>query len=203
MSFAGEGLSCVRGDRLVFHDVGFAVHPGEVLILRGPNGAGKSTLLRVAATLLRAETGQLTWNGEDVAEDLDRHRRRLCFVAHADAVKPALTVRENIVDWVRIQGGEMDRVPAALEHFGISHLADTPAQYLSAGQRRRTGLARLAAMSAPLWLLDEPTVSLDDDGVACLQRVVGEHRAKGGMVMAATHIELGFGDSAVLRLGAA
>jgi len=203
VSFTGDNLSCIRGDYLVFQDVGFTLQPGEALVLRGRNGAGKSTLLRLAATLLRPQTGVLRWQGEDIAEDPDRHRRRLAFVGHTDAVKPALTVKENVADWVRIQGGDMDRLPTALERFGVDHLAETPAQYLSAGQRRRTGLARLAAVSAPLWLLDEPTVSLDADGVACLQAVVAEHRAKGGMVMAATHIDLGLDDTVLLTLGAA
>lgn len=203
MTFTAEGLSCVRGDRLVFRNLDFRLEPGEALILRGPNGAGKSSLLRLAALLLRPTGGRLAWNGVDVAEDPDGHRRRLNFIGHADAVKPALTVAENVADWLRILGGDLDRLDAALAAFAIAGLADTPARYLSAGQRRRTALARLAALKAPLWLLDEPTVSLDEAGVACLQQVIARHRANRGMVIAATHIDLGLDDAAVLNLGAA
>lgn len=203
MSFAGEDLACVRGDRLVFEHLDFRLQPGRALILRGPNGAGKSSLLRLATTLLRPAAGRLTWNGADIAGDPDAHRRRLAFIGHMDAVKSALSVRENVAGWVRILGGDDSRIEAALDTFAIAHLADTPAQHLSAGQRRRTALARLAALNAALWLLDEPTVSLDDAGVACLQRLVAAHRAGGGMVMAATHIDLGLADADLLTLGAA
>jgi heme exporter protein A len=146
--------------------------------------------------------GRLLWNGGDIFEDIDEHRGRLHFVGHQDAVKGALTVRENVAVWVDIRGAGDDRIDASLAAFGISHLADTPAQYLSAGQHRRTALARLVATPAVLWLLDEPTVSLDTEGTACLQRAIADHRAARGMVMAATHIDLGLDDVEELQLNA-
>ena len=198
--FEGRGIACERGERRIFSNLDFSLAPGQAVILRGPNGCGKTSLLRIAATLLPAVDGQLTWNGDDISEDIEEHRVRLHFVGHQDAVKGALTVRENVAIWPEVRGAATDRVDAALAAFGISHLAETPAQYLSAGQHRRTALARLVASPAALWLLDEPTVSLDADGTACLQRVIAEHRAARGMVMAATHIELGLDDAEVLQM---
>lgn len=202
MIFQGRDIACERGERLIFSGLNFQISPGQALVLRGPNGCGKTSLLRLAATLIRTAAGQLTWDGADVAEEPEAHRSRLHFVGHQDAVKGALTVRENIKVWAHVRGAAGDRVDAAMTAFGIGHLADTPAQYLSAGQHRRTALARLIASRAPLWLLDEPTVSLDADGTACLQRAIADHRADNGMVMAATHIELGLDDAQVLQLTA-
>jgi len=198
--FEGRNVACERGERRIFSGLDFQILPGQALVLRGPNGSGKTSLLRIAATLLNTAAGQLTWDGMDVAEEPEAHRSRLHFIGHQDAVKDALTVRENIATWTRIRGSSGDRIEAAMMAFGISHLADTPAQYLSAGQHRRTALARLVASPAALWLLDEPTVSLDSDGTACLQMAIMGHRAAKGMVMAATHIELGLDDVNILQL---
>ena len=198
--FQGRGIVCERGERRIFSNLDFTIAPGGAAVLRGPNGCGKTSLLRIAATLLRAADGQLKWDGGDISEDIEAHRARLHFIGHQDAVKGALTVRESIALWANIRGDGEGRIDAALAAFDISHLGDTPAQYLSAGQHRRTALARLVASPAILWLLDEPTVSLDADGTACLQRVIADHRAARGMVMAATHIELGLDDAELLRL---
>ena len=198
--FEGRDIACERGERRIFSGLNFRILPGQALVLRGPNGSGKTSLLRIAATLLSTAAGQLTWNGVDVAEDPEGHRTRLHFIGHQDAVKGALTVRENIATWTRIRGSSGDRIGPAMMAFDISHLADTPAQYLSAGQHRRTALARLVASPAALWLLDEPTVSLDSVGTACLQQAIMDHRADKGMVMAATHIELGLDDVDILQL---
>ena len=198
--FEGRDISCERGERKIFSGLDFQILPGQALLLRGPNGSGKTSLLRIAATLLKAAAGQLTWDGMDIAEDPEAHRTRLHFIGHQDAVNGALTVRENITTWTTIRGSSGDRVDSAMMAFGISHLADTPAQYLSAGQHRRTALARLIASPAALWLLDEPTVSLDSDGTARLRKAIMCHRAVKGMVMAATHIELGLDDVDILQL---
>jgi heme exporter protein A len=198
--FQGHDIACERGERRIFSGLDFQLAPGQALVLRGPNGCGKTSLLRMAATLLKTAAGRLTWDGVDVAEDPDEHRARLHFIAHQDAVKGALTVRENIATWPKIRGSADARIDMAMAAFGIEHLADTPAQYLSAGQHRRTALARLVASRAILWLLDEPTVSLDADGTACLQQAIMAHRADQGMVMAATHIELGLDDVEILQL---
>lgn len=198
--FQGRDIACERGERRIFTGLDFDIFPGQALVLRGPNGCGKTSLLRIAATLLKSAAGRLLWDGADVAEAPEEHRARLHFIAHQDAVKGALTVRENIATWSNIRRSAEDRIDAAMAAFGIAHLADTPAQYLSAGQHRRTALARLVASRATLWLLDEPTVSLDADGTACLQRAIMDHRAGNGMVMAATHIELGLDDVEFLQL---
>ena len=201
MAFSADNLACERGERLVFRGLSFALGPGEALVLRGPNGAGKSSLLRLCAALLRPAAGRLSWDGADVWDEPDAFRARLAYIGHLDGVKPLLTARENVEFWASLRrGGEAD---AGLEAFGIAHLAALPARFLSAGQKKRVALARLIAAPAALWLLDEPTVSLDDDGAARLAGACAAHRARGGMVVAATHVELGFENAQTLRLGGA
>ena len=199
--FTGDKLLCRRGGRVVFAGLSFAAEPGRALAVRGANGSGKSSLLRIAATLTAPAAGALAWRG--VPLEAERHRARLAYVGHGDAVKPVLTVRENLRFWASLAAPGDDRehrVGAALAGFGLDRLAELRAHLLSAGERRRLALARLLVADRPLWLLDEPTVSLDDDGVACLQRVIARHRENGGMVMAATHIELGVEQVDVLEL---
>lgn len=197
----GDGLACVRGERLVFDNVSFSVAQGEALILRGPNGSGKTTFLRMVAGLLRREAGALTWRGEDVSDDPEAWRANLCFVGHLDGVKPLFTVTENVAFWSRLAGADNTRIGDALDRFGLGALSDVPARFLSAGQRRRVGLARLVAAPVPIWLLDEPTVSLDAESVTSLAGVMKEHRAAGGLVIAATHAELNLDDAKTLSLG--
>ncbi|UUX51451.1 heme ABC exporter ATP-binding protein CcmA [Nisaea acidiphila] len=192
--FEGAGLRCRRGGRLVFDRLDFALGAGGVLILKGPNGSGKSSLLRVMASLVRAEAGGMTWDGATVADDPAAHAARLHYVGHADAAKPAMSAEELLTFWREMRGGTGIGVGAALERFGISHRADFPARYLSSGQKRRLALSRLLVSEAPLWILDEPTVGLDANGVAALEEVIAEHRARGGMVVAATHIRFETGD---------
>jgi heme exporter protein A len=195
----GEQLACERGGRPVFADLGFELAPGAMLILRGANGSGKSSLLRILATLLQPVAGRLVYDGNNVDDDPDAYRRRICFVGHQDALKGALSVSENLLFWADLHGG--GGLNEALSTFAIEHLADTPVQHLSAGQKRRAALARLALGPAPIWLLDEPTVSLDEAGVGCLQNMIARHREGGGIVIAATHIELGVESTEVLELG--
>ena len=198
--FQALGIACERGERRIVSDLDFQVGPGQALVLSGPNGSGKTSILRIAATLLRAADGRLTWNGTNIFDDVCQHRSRLHFIGHQDAVKGALTVRENLEVWANIRGSGDGHIDRALAAFGITHLADTLAQYLSAGQHRRTALARLVASPAILWLLDAPTASLDVDGTTCLQNVIADHRATQGMVIATTHIELGLLDADLLQL---
>lgn len=201
MSLVGEKISCERGGRRIFSGLDFAIPQGGALILRGANGAGKSSLLRIAATFLSPVEGRLLFENSDIGGDPDSYRRQLCFVGHLDALKGAFSAGENLQFWARLHGGGEVSVDAALAAFGVAHLAVTPAQHLSAGQQRRVALARLCLSRAPLWLLDEPNASLDDDGVAALRQVIAQHRAKGGMVMAAAHIDLGLDDAQVLEMG--
>jgi len=194
--FAGAGLACLRGERAVFAGLGFGVAAGGVLLLRGANGSGKSSLLRCMAGLLSPVAGLLTWDDMPVAADAEVHRSRLRYLGHQDAVKSALTVAEDLTFWQRLHGArDPVAIGTALNRFGIAHLADLPARLLSAGQRRRVALARLLAAPAPLWLLDEPTNALDDDGVERFAAVVGEHRAGGGVVVLAAHGDPGVAGS--------
>ena len=183
--FTGSGLSSFRGQRLVFRGLDFDVGEGAMLHLVGPNGSGKSTLLRIMAGLLPVIEGQLRWDGTPLAEDRDGHRARLLYVGHADAVKGALTVTENLQFWCDMSGdGDM---AGALERFNLGSLADLPARFLSAGQRRRLNLARLAAVPAALWLLDEPAASLDIASAAILEQAIARHLADGGCAVMASH----------------
>lgn len=186
--FGGEGLRCRRGGRLVFDGLEFELASGGVLILKGPNGSGKSSLLRIMASLIPLERGSMLWDGAPVADDPPAHAARLHYVGHADAAKLAMTAEELLGFWREMRGGDGVAVEAALDAFGIVHRADFPARYLSSGQKRRLALARLLVSEAALWILDEPTVGLDVDGVAALEAAIAAHRARGGMVVAATHI---------------
>jgi len=185
LGLVAEDLACLRGERLVFEGLSFALPPGEALVLVGPNGSGKSSLLRLLAGLGRPLSGRILWNGTPIAEDLDAQRGRLAYVGHADAVKPALTARENLVAWASLFGG--DGEDEALAAMGLAALAEVPARVLSAGQRRRLGLARLFLRRVPLWLLDEPTLGLDSDAQAGLEAALARHLEQRGMVVLATH----------------
>ena len=193
MRFSGRNLTCVRGGREVFAAVSFRLPEGQALLLRGPNGSGKSSLLRMAAGLLPPAAGAFEWEGRPEGG-------AICWVSHADAVKPALTVAENLALWLGLEAGEAPDPAPALEALGLGPLADLPAAYLSAGQRRRLNLARLAGSPAPLWLVDEPTVSLDEEAVDLLLAVVRGHLARGGMALVATHAALDL-PAGELRLG--
>jgi heme exporter protein A len=186
--FAGHDLACRRGERLVFAGLSFRVAAGGALLLRGPNGSGKSSLLRCMAGLLTPIAGTETWDDRPIALDVDAHRSRLRYLGHQDAVKPALTVLENLALWQQLHGlRDAAAIRRALAGLGLDRLAELPARLLSAGQRRRVALARLVAAPAPLWLLDEPTTALDDDGVERFARMVGDHRAGGGLVVLSSH----------------
>lgn len=201
--FIGHGLTCIRGERLVFAGLGFTLEAGGALVLTGPNGSGKSSLLRLMAGLLSPAAGTLTWNGEAVAADREAHGGRLHYVGHLDAVKPVLSVMENVAFWANLRpGGGPAVAEAALAAFGIAHLAVVPGRFLSAGQRRRVNLARILAAPAPLWLLDEPTTALDRAAIAALEAAIACHRRAGGMVVAATHTPLSLGGAQTLDLGA-
>lgn len=194
-TFEGQDLACRRGGRILFRDLGFRVEPGGALALVGPNGSGKSSLLRLMAGLLAPVAGALQWNGRPVD---DEHRGRLGYIGHLDAVKAPLTVREMLTFHARLQGSGGDP-EAAARAFGLGAAIDLPGRYLSAGQRRRLSLARLLVAPRPLWLLDEPTVGLDEDGLAAFAALAGLHRRGGGMIVVSTHAALGLAEVATLR----
>lgn len=190
--FCGRDIACQRGERLVFAGLDFDLDAGEALVVTGPNGGGKSSLLRLLAGLLPPLSGIIAWGEEDIARDLHAHRRRLNYLGHLDAVKPALTVHENVAFWAAFHGvPDPARATAeALERIGLFALADLPGRLLSAGQRRRAALACVLAAPAPLWLLDEPTTALDSASIAALAEAIADHRAAGGRIIAATHADL-------------
>lgn len=201
-AFTGRDLLCVRGGRMVFQDLDFALDAGGCLTLLGPNGSGKSSLLRLMAGLLKPLSGTLAWEGASLREDPEAHRARLHYVGHLDAVKASVTCRESLAFWSGLRGpADRATVDAALAAFAIDAIADVPGRFLSAGQRRRLSLARLVAAPAALWLLDEPTVGLDRASVALLEGAIARHRAAGGRVVLSTHIDLAAPGGAVLDLG--
>jgi heme exporter protein A len=188
MEWSVENLACKRGQTLVLEGVGFTVAAGEALILRGPNGSGKTTLLRCIAGLTPPVAG--TINAPDDA---------IAYASHADGLKAQLTVTENLAFWADVfRGGAVDPAIAA---FDLDGLRDRPAGALSAGQKRRLSLARLLVTGRPVWILDEPTVSLDAANVARFAAAVRTHLAGGGSALIATHIDLGLEGARTFDIG--
>jgi heme exporter protein A len=185
-------LACRRGGRRVFDGLSFSVTGGELLALTGRNGSGKTTLLRALASLGRAEAGTIAWRGADIA-----------WLGHLDGLKGDLTVAENIDVAERLRGAAPDcvRIDAALASFDLTSLAARPVRTLSAGQRRRTALARVADSRANAWLLDEPLNALDAPAQAALRAVLASHLAAGGLALAATHAPLEIAGARALELG--
>jgi heme exporter protein A len=198
MKLIAEGLASIRGGRTLFASLSFAVGAGEALLLLGPNGSGKTTLIRTLAGLLAPAAGRVHLEGGDAERSVGEQCH---YVGHLNALKSSLTVEENATFWCRFLGGGRDGLDNALAPFGLAALRDIPAAYLSAGQKRRLGLARLLLAERPIWLLDEPTVSLDTAAQAALGGIVEGHLAKGGLVVAATHVPLGLSNARELHLG--
>jgi heme exporter protein A len=200
MKLIADALTSIRGGRTLFSGLSFAVGAGETLLLLGPNGAGKTTLIRTIVGLVGPAAGTIRIDGGRA----DRSVGEQChYVGHLNAIKSSLSVEENAAFWCRFLGGKDDRIAAALAAFGLAALRDIPAGYLSAGQKRRLGLARVLLAERPLWLLDEPTVSLDAAAQEVLTRAVDAHIAQGGLVVAATHVPLAFARARELHLGRA
>lgn len=178
MTLTVTDLSVGRGGLRILSGLSFTLAPGQALILQGPNGAGKTTLLRTLAGLTPPMGG-------DVQIDPDQ----IAYAAHADGLKAQLSVAENLTFWAQ-SFGQTD-IPGALEHYDLARLATRRVAELSAGQKRRAGLARMLVMKRRIWLMDEPTVSLDADNTARFASAVQDHLAMGGIALLATHIELG------------
>jgi len=188
MHLVAENLASCRGGHLVFAGISLAVGAGEALLLLGPNGSGKTTLIRTIAGLLPPAAGSIRIQGGDPARSVGEECH---YVGHLNGVKASLTVEENAAFWCRFFGGTHQGLEAALAAFGLAGLRDIPAAYLSAGQKRRLSLARVMLTRRPIWLLDEPTVSLDHAAQGALTRVLAVHLAAGGLLIAATHADLG------------
>lgn len=197
MQLAGIGLACIRGSREVFTDLSFSLQSSEALVVTGPNGAGKSSLLRMVAGLLRAAAGRFELRGGEAERTI---AEQCHYLGHQDALKPSLTVAENLAFWTRyLEGAGQPR--EALARVELDRLADLPAAYLSAGQRRRLSVARLVAVQRPIWLLDEPTTALDRAGQERLAELMQAHLAAGGLIIAASHGPIGLPAARELRLG--
>ena len=195
--FTGTELTCIRSERIVFAGLEFSVAPGGALLLSGPNGSGKSSLLRLMAGISRPATGRVFWRGTPITEDPENYYSNMHYVGHLDAVKQALTVRENLAFHCALRPSAPN-IERALDHTGLAALADLPARMLSAGQTRRLALARMLASPSPLWLLDEPTVGLDIKSLERLFAAISDHRAGGGMVVASTNVPLGIDDAVTI-----
>ena len=187
MSLTVSHLNLVRSGRLIVSDLSFKVAPGSATVLRGPNGVGKSTLLRALCGLLPVDAGTAELGGVSLS-DRDAWVAQIAYAGHSDALKPQFTVGENIRFWARLFGGDAQ---SAIDAFQLAEILDRPIHACSAGQKRRTGLARLALCAdRPLWLLDEPTVSLDTATVALVANTLRSHLERSGMALIATHIDL-------------
>jgi heme exporter protein A len=198
MRLIAEGLSCTRGSRLLFQDLGFSLDQGQALVVTGPNGTGKSSLLRLLAGLATLQAGTVRLEGGPADVPLGEQAH---YLGHLDAHKAALSVAENLAFWRTVLGSPALSVDEALGEVGLAALARLPVAVLSAGQKRRLALARLIIARRPLWLLDEPTTALDVSAQARVSALARGHLASGGLIVAATHAPLDFGAAQELRLG--
>lgn len=199
MRLSGRGIRCVRGGREIFAGLDFEAASGEALAVTGRNGSGKTSLLRLIAGLLVPAGGTIELEGGEAEMTLAEQSH---YLGHRDALKPALSVAENLSFWAGFLGGERFEAAESLSAVGLDHATHLPAAFLSAGQRRRLSVARLLTVRRPVWLLDEPTTALDTAGQDMFARLMRDHLAGGGMIIAATHAPLGI-QSRELRIGAA
>jgi len=188
-----DNLTCVRGDREVFSRLSLKAQDGDAILLYGPNGAGKSSLLRMLAGLLPVTAGSIRWQDPAIALSPPP-----AYCGHRDPIKAWLTVGEHLDFWCALHRG--GRIDGAAEGFGLNRFLSVPCGLLSAGQKRRLSLARLMLTSASVWLLDEPTASLDSEGIAQLETLIADHRAAGGLVIAATHAEMAIPKAVKVKL---
>lgn len=198
MQLSADNLTCVRGGRTVFSGLSFRLGGGEALLVTGRNGAGKSSLLRMIAGLVHVADGRLALDGGETDADIAEQTH---YLGHQDAMKPSLSVTENLQFWAAFLGAGGADIAQALAAVDLANLAALPAAYLSAGQRRRLSIARLIAAPRPIWLLDEPTSALDAASQARLAQLMRDHLSGGGMIVAATHGAIGLETARELKMG--
>ena len=197
MRLSGRDLRCVRGGREVFSGLDVEASSGEALAVTGANGSGKTSLLRLIAGLLMGAGGSIDLEGGEPELTLPEQAH---YLGHRDALKPALSVAENLTFWRDFLGGDAEDAGKCLASVALDHAAHLPAAYLSAGQRRRLSIARLLTVQRPVWLLDEPTSALDAAGQDLFAGLMRDHLARGGIIVAATHAPLGI-EARELRMG--
>jgi heme exporter protein A len=197
MRLSAVDLACHRGGRDVFAGVSFTLASGEALLVTGRNGAGKSSLLRTVVGLVRIAQGKLVLEGGDPELTIAEQAH---YLGHQDALKPSLSIAENLRFWTGFLGGAAMDLHHCLDVVGLNELADLPAAYLSAGQRRRLSIARLIAVKRSIWLLDEPTSTLDVSAQQRLTDLMRAHLEEGGLIVAATHGSIGLEGTRELRL---
>ena len=180
-------LTLLRGERCLFENIGFALEPGQLLLLKGRNGSGKTSLLRALLGLLEPETGDIYWDGESIRNVRQAYCRSLVWMAHRVGLKADLTLVENLLFESSLRPFDYADFDAVLERLGLHQLKKLPVRFLSAGQQRRVSLARMLLADAPLWLMDEPFTNLDADGMQMVADVLNEHLAAGGLCIVATH----------------
>ncbi len=198
-----RGLACSRGGTSLFRDVSFGVAAGEWLGLRGANGSGKTTLLRCVAGLTRPDAGEVLWDGRGAGDPAGAFRAQLIYAGHAAGIKDDLSAAENLRDALALRAvpASEESLREALAQVGLDTRRHLPARRLSAGQRRRIGLARLALDPAPLWILDEPLTALDDEGQRIFGALLERHLARAGLALIATHHDVAPAPARELRLG--
>jgi heme exporter protein A len=200
---SSENLACVRGERLIFSGIEFALGAGEVLVVTGANGSGKTSLLRIVCGLLEAAAGEIRWNGSSARALGDDFFAELAYLGHHNGLKDDLSATENMQVWAGVSGITVDRAAArqALARMGLAGREDLPVRWLSQGQKRRAAIARLLVAERPLWVLDEPFAGLDRASTVTVEALLQEHLAEGGMAILTTHQDLGGIAAPVRRLG--
>jgi len=196
---SGKDLCLLRGDRCLFQNLNFALNSGELLLVEGKNGCGKTSLLRAIAGLLEFESGLVEWGGQSVMADHQVFRAELVWLSHKVGFKDDLTLVENLSFETGLRATASELPQAALDRLGLAALTALPFRALSAGQQRRVGLARMLMAKAPLWMMDEPFTNLDSGGQALVRELIGEHLARDGLCVVASHQDIEL-DAPVIRV---